>query len=95
MLLELYIQSLDATGIYSVYFALMLSMSISAYFYISDASLNDSCLFHVKFNPSASETAFKNKADLNLRMQLQILKRIKIKIDPGDDKFHLSPLSNL
>jgi hypothetical protein len=92
MLLEIYAQSIDGTGIYSVYLALLLSMSISAYLYISDASFKDSCLFHIKFKPSASEKAFKNKAELNLSMQLLILKRIKIKIDPGDEKFQFSPL---
>lgn len=92
MLLEIYAQSLDGTGIYSIYLALLLSMSISAYLYISDGSLKDSCLFELKFKPSASETAFKNKAELNISMQLQIIKRIKIKIDPGDDKSPFSPL---
>jgi hypothetical protein len=92
MLLELYTQSIDGTGIYSLYLALLLSMSISAYLNISDASINDSCLFHIKLKPSPSETAFKNKAELNLSMQLLILKRIKIKIDPGDDKIQFSPL---
>jgi hypothetical protein len=95
MLLEVYAQSIDGTGIYSVYLALLLSMSISAYLYLSDASLTDSCLLHIKFKPSASETAFKNKADLNLNMQLQNLKRIKIKIDPGEDTLHFPPFSLL
>lgn len=92
MLLEIYAQSIDGTGIYSIYLALLLSMSISAFLYISDASLNDSCLSEIKFKPSASERAFKNKAELNLSMQLIIIKRIKIKIDPGDDKSSFSPL---
>lgn len=90
MLLEAYAQSIDATGFYSVYLALLLSMSISAFWLLNDTSFIESCLLNVKLKPSASETAFKNKADLGIRVHLLILKRIKIKIDPGDDDIHFS-----
>lgn len=92
MLFELYAQSLDATALYSFYFTLLLSMSISAFWLINDTSFIDSSLVQVKFKPSASETAFKNKADLGTSFHLQILKMIKIKIDPGDEDSHFSPL---
>jgi hypothetical protein len=92
MLLELYAQSLDATAIYSVYLTLLISMSMSALWMINDTSFIDSCIMQVKFKPSASETAFKNKADLGTRLHLKILKRIKIKINPGDEDSQFSPL---
>lgn len=85
MLLEVYAQSIDGTGFYSVYLALLLSMSISAFWFLNDNSFIESCLLSVKLKPSASETAFKNKADLDIRVHLLILKTIRIKIDPGDD----------
>ncbi|MEH7884834.1 hypothetical protein V7654_11005 [Bacillus sp. JJ1609] len=85
MLLEVYTQSIDATGLYSVYLALLLSMSISAFWIVSDTYFSESYVVNIKFKPSVSETAFKNQAELGLRIQLLRLKRIKIKIDPGDE----------
>ncbi|RSD26177.1 hypothetical protein [Mesobacillus subterraneus] len=91
MLVELYAQSVDATAVYSVYLTLLISLTMSAFWIIQDTSFIDSCFMQVTFEPSASETAFKNKADLGMKLHLQILKVIKIKIDPGDEDQHFSP----
>ena len=94
MLLEIYAQSVDTTAVYSVYLTLLISMSMSVFWLYRDASIIHSCLLRIRLKPSVSETAFKNKAELGLRFHLQILKRIKIKIDPGDEDSHFSPLVN-
>jgi hypothetical protein len=94
MLLEVYAQSVDATAVYSAYLTLLISMSMSVFWLYRDTSFIQSCLLRIKLKPSVSETAFKNKAELGLRFHLQILKRIKIKIDPGDEDSHFSPLVN-
>jgi hypothetical protein len=94
MLLELYAQSVDATAVYSVYLTLLISMSMSVFWILRDTSIIDSCLLRIRLKPSVSETAFKNKSELKLRFHLQFLKRIKIKIDPGEEDSHFSPLIN-
>ena len=94
MLLELYAQSVDATAVYSVYLTLLISMSMSALWMISNPSFIDSYILQIKLKSSDYEAAFKNKADLLTRFQLRILKRIRIKIDPGDEDSHFSPLVN-
>jgi hypothetical protein len=86
MLVEVYAQVIDATGIYSVYFALLLSMSLSAFWIVKDTSFIESCLVTVKYKLSSSETAYKAQAELGLRNHLLILKIVKIKIDPGDEE---------
>lgn len=86
MLLEIYAQSFDLTAAYSVYFTLLLSVSISAFWIINPGtSFIDSCILKIKFKPSASETAYKNQSDLGTNIHLLMLKRIKIKVDPGDE----------
>ncbi|MCM3573872.1 MULTISPECIES: hypothetical protein [Mesobacillus] len=92
MLLEIYAQSVDATAVYPVYLTLLISMSMSVFWILRDASIIRSCLSRLRLKPSTSETAFKNKAELGMRFHLQLLKRIKIKIDPGDEDSHFSPL---
>jgi hypothetical protein len=86
MLVEVYAQVIDATGIYSVYFALLLSMSLSAFWIVKDTSFIESCLVTVKYNLSSAETAYKAHAELGLSNHLLILKIVKIKIDPGDEE---------
>ncbi|GAE44226.1 hypothetical protein [Mesobacillus boroniphilus] len=88
MLLEIYAQSVDATAVYSAYLTLLISMSMSVFWVLRDTSIIDSCLLRIRLKPSTSETAFKNKAELGLKFHLQFLKRIKIKIDPGDEDSH-------
>ncbi|MBS8264467.1 hypothetical protein DYI25_08470 [Mesobacillus boroniphilus] len=92
MLLEFYAQSVDATAVYSVYLTLLISMSMSVFWILREASIIQSFLLRIRLKPSTSETAFKNKAELGMRFHLQFLKRIKIKIDPGDEDSHFSPL---
>jgi hypothetical protein len=92
MLLEIYAQSVDAPAVYSVYLTLLISMSMPVFWILRDASIIDSCLMRIRLKPSTSETAFKNKAELGMRFHLQILKRIKIKINPGDEDSDFSPL---
>ncbi|MBT2641805.1 hypothetical protein J7I80_06190 [Bacillus sp. ISL-41] len=94
MLLEIYAQSVDATAVYSVYLTLLISMSMSVFWILRDTSILESSLLRIRMKPSASETAFKNKADLGLSFHLLILKIIKIKIEPGDEDSHFSPLIN-
>ncbi|MBT2662545.1 hypothetical protein J7E35_15965 [Bacillus sp. ISL-45] len=94
MLLELYAQSVDATAVYTAYLTLLISMSMSAFWILRDAPIIRSCLLRLRLKPSVSQTAFKNKAELGMRFHLQLLKRIKIKIDPGDEDNHFSPLVN-
>ncbi|MCM3121978.1 hypothetical protein QNH36_14530 [Mesobacillus sp. AQ2] len=85
MLMEIYAQSIEATAMYSVYLTLLISMSMSVLWALGDTSYIESCYLQIKLKPSVSEKAFKNKAELGTRFQLLILKRIKIKIDPGDE----------
>ncbi|WP_079509358.1 hypothetical protein [Mesobacillus jeotgali] len=85
MLLEIYAQSIEATAVYSVYLTLLISMSMSVFWVMRDTSFIESCLVQIRLKPTSSEKAFKNKAELGMRFQLQILKRVKIKIDPGDE----------
>ncbi|GAM15856.1 hypothetical protein [Mesobacillus selenatarsenatis] len=94
MLLEIYAQSVDATAVYSAYLTLLISMSMSVFWLYRDASIIQSCLLQIRLKPSTSEIAFNNKAELGLKFHLQFLKRIKIKIDPGDEDSHFSPLVN-
>jgi hypothetical protein len=91
MLLEIYAQSVDATAVYSAYLTLLISMSMSVFWLYRDASIIQSCLMRIRLKPSTSEKAFKNKADLGMKFHLQLLKRIKIKIDPGDEDSQFSP----
>lgn len=94
LLLELYAQSVDTTAVYSIYLTIVISMSMSAVWIFSNPSFIDSYISQIKLKSSEYEAAFKNKADLITRFHLRILKRIKIKIDPGEDDSHFSPLVN-
>ncbi|KIY22658.1 MULTISPECIES: hypothetical protein [Mesobacillus] len=85
MLSEIYVQSVDATTVYSVYLTLLISMSMAIFWVLRDTSIIDSNLFGIKLKPSSSEIAFKNKAELGISLRLQILKRVKIKINPGEE----------
>lgn len=92
MLLEIYAQSFDLTAVYSVYLTFLLSVTISAFWILNtESSFSESCLIKIRFQPSASESAYKNKAELGIKIQLLILKRIRIKVDPGDEAFIFSP----
>lgn len=86
MLLEFYAQSFDLTTIYSVYITLLLSVIISAFWFLnSAASVSKSLPVKFRFQPSASEAAYNNKVEIGLNFHLLILKCIKIKIEPGDE----------
>ncbi|HAQ06918.1 MAG TPA: hypothetical protein DCR24_05110 [Bacillus bacterium] len=86
MLLEIYAQSFDLTAIYSVYITLLVSASISAFWIIKPGtSFIDSCLLKIKLKPSVSETAYKYQSELGTNIPLLLLKRIKIKVEPGDE----------
>lgn len=86
MLVEMYAQVIEATGIYSVYFALLVSMSLSAFWIVKDSTFIESSLVTVNYKLSSSETAYIAHAKLGLRNHLLILKKVKIKIDPGDEE---------
>lgn len=86
MILEVILQSSDMTAAYTLYVSLLISVSLSVLLVIqTSSSLTESSLLKIYSKPSEAEAAYKNTSELGMKLQLLILKRIKIKIDPGED----------
>ncbi|WP_210365162.1 hypothetical protein [Bacillus sp. REN3] len=88
MLLELLLQSFDLTAVYTVYATLLLGIAFSALLALKPVpSIANSRCLRINSMPTNVKNAFKNDCELGMKLQLLILKRIKIKIDPGEDAF--------
>lgn len=91
---ELYAESYQFTTVYTLYITLLLSVLLRVLWMLSvEAPLFDTWVKKVQFQLSASDSAYKNKADLTIDKRLLILKKIKMKVASDDEAFFFSPNS--
>ncbi|PLR98796.1 hypothetical protein [Bacillus sp. T33-2] len=90
-MLEIYAQSFDFAAIYTVYFTILISVSLQGIWIMTaESAVLQSYIGRIPFHLPSSETIRKYNTEIGLKLFLVILRTVRKKLDPGEDAFSFS-----